>query len=217
VFVSAINPNAIPGSSLLADIRLPEGFDENWRHVLKDVGEFRLVEMWRPGGPQHVENRDDVQEAFDQGVFGISDARDGATTPKERARLAMILKTIMQGYFERKSTPEAARQLGYLMMIAGLDDDREAGINTLANRFKTALRSVLLNSDLLPGGKDRKLKPEAAAILEGARIFKETGERPTKSAIKAAMEAKGYIFKGKNAPSRWREVFFRAALHNLPE
>ena len=91
--------NVLP-RSLISDVHPPEGFDENWRHVLNDVGEFRLVEMWEPNDPQVVEYRDDVQEALDQSLFRVSDACDGATTPQERGRLASILKTMMQGAVE---------------------------------------------------------------------------------------------------------------------
>lgn len=204
-------------ASLLSDIRRPEGFDENGRHVLKDLGEFRLVEMWAPGGPQVVEYRDDVQAALDQAILRVSDARDGITTPQERVRLASILKTMMHGAVEGKSTPDAARAFGVQMMVAGLADNREDGINEFASRLKAASRTVLLTSELLPRSKARELKAEAAAILEGERIFRETGQRPTKSKIRSAMEAKGYRYGGKNAASRWREVFSLARLHYLPE
>jgi hypothetical protein len=108
--------------------------------------------------PQVVEYRDDVQEALDQSLFRVSDARDGATTPQERVRLASILKTMMQGAVEGKSTPNAAREFGLQMMIAGLAPDREAEIDAFTSKFRAALRSMLLTSDLLPGTRKRTLK-----------------------------------------------------------
>ena len=48
-------------------------------------------------------------------------------------------------------------------------------------------------------------------------IFLETEKRPTKSGIRAVMEKHGTVFRGKNAASKWREVFFRARLHKLSE
>jgi len=82
--------NAIPGGSPLGDHPRPKGFDERGRHVLNDVGEFRLVEMWYPGGPRVVEYREDIQDAFDRAFFCVSDAH-AATEPAKRVWLAKIV------------------------------------------------------------------------------------------------------------------------------
>jgi hypothetical protein len=39
------------------------------RRVINDVGEFRLVEMWFPGGPQVVEYSDEIRAALAQALF----------------------------------------------------------------------------------------------------------------------------------------------------
>jgi hypothetical protein len=96
--------------------------------------------------------------------------------------------------------------------------DVECAIDSCAATVRAALRCVALASGTLHQrqGK-RKRKPEVVAILEGARIFRETGERPTKSGIRAAMENLGITFSKKHASARWREILARAALQNLED
>jgi hypothetical protein len=53
--------------------------------------------------------------------------------------------------------------------------------------------------------------------VEGERIFRETGERPTKAAIRAAMEAQGIVFDKRHARARWSDIFILARLHNLAD
>ena len=72
----------------------PPGFDDDGRRVIKDVGEFKLVEMWFPGGPQIVEYSSEIRAALDQARFFISDARDGITTPHDRVMLAGALYSL---------------------------------------------------------------------------------------------------------------------------
>jgi hypothetical protein len=217
-FTSLKDWTSMSGGSLLGDPR-PEGFDDRGRHVLNDVGEFRLVEMWAPGGERVIECREDIQAALDQALFCISDARDGVSTPGKRVRLAGALDRIREAAIHGKAALSATETLGLEIDLAIHGPDVEIEINTLAAELKAAMRSVAIANGRLPGkdGKKRKLKPEAVAILEARRIFETTGDRPTKSAIRAAMGTQGMVFKGRNAPSKWREVFFRARLHELAE
>jgi hypothetical protein len=223
MLVSRINMDSLPGGSLLTS--WPEGFDEKGRNVLNDVGEFRLVEMWYSGGPRVVECRGDVQAAFDQALFCVSDARHGVTKPAERVKLSSVLYSLHNGVLNGKNSAsfsyvfELTDLLGNMLVKAMRANDVEVGVNTLASTLKAALRCVAIASGRLPDkdGQKRKLKPEAVAILEGRKFFESTAHLPTKSAIRAAMEAQKIVFRGKNAESKWREVFFRARLHELPE
>ena len=98
--------------------------------------------------------------------------------------------------------------------------DVECGIDSCAAMFRAALRSVAVaNGALRDKHSQRKRKPKAevVAILEGERIFRETGERPSKSGIRAAMENLGIVFSKKHARAKWRELFARAGLQNLPD
>ena len=72
----------------------PSGFDDDGRRVIKDVGEFRLVEMWFPGGPIIVEYSKEIRAALAKARYRISD-RDGITTPHERAMLAAALNSLI--------------------------------------------------------------------------------------------------------------------------
>ena len=210
-----------PASSLL--VGWPEGFDEAGRHVLNDVGEFKLVEMWFPGGPQIVEYSSEIRVALDQARFFISDARDGITTPHERVMLASALYSLYIAARDGLNHPWFASRLretlGKAIVEVMQARDVECAIDSCAAMFRAALRSVAVASGALldkHSQRRRKPKPEVVAILEGERIFRETGERPSKSKIRAAMESQGIVFKGKNAASRWREIFARAGLQNLP-
>ena len=96
-------------------------------------------------------------------------------------------------------------------------DDVECAIDSCASIFKAALRCVAAANGLLPHKRGWWLKPEAVAIIEGHIIFLETGERPTKSAIRAVMEGHGTVFPKKHASAKWREIFARAGLQNLAD
>jgi hypothetical protein len=96
--------------------------------------------------------------------------------------------------------------------------DVECAIESCAATVKAALRCVAVGSGALPGGqRKRKPKPEVVAILEGERIFRQTGERPSTSGIRAAMENLGIVFSKKHASAKWREIFVRAGLQNLAD
>ena len=197
------------------------GFETDVRCVVKDVGEFRLVEL--VDGQRAVEYSKEVQEAFDQAFYGVSDARDRITKPQDRVRLSRALFHLFLEVRDGASAggfgfaPKIAETLGRMIVEAMQANDVESAINSCASSFKAALRNVAAANSRLPHKRRSWLRPEAEAIIEGQTIFLETGERPTKSGIRAVMEKHGTVFRGKNAASKWREVFFRARLHELPE
>ena len=183
------------------------GFEPAVRRVLKDVGEFRLVEL-EPDGQRAVEYSKEVQEAFDQAFYGVSDARDRITRPQDRVKLARALYHL---YLEARDgasaggfgfAPKIAETLGRMIVEAMRADDVECDINSCASSFKAALRSVAAANSRLPHKRRSWLRPEAEAIIEGQAIFLETGERPTKSAIRAVMERHGITFSKKRASGK---------------
>jgi hypothetical protein len=97
-------------------------------------------------------------------------------------------------------------------------DDVEEGIRSLTNRLTSALRGEAIARGRMRDkqGNLRKMKVEAAAILEAAKIFEQTGERPRRRAIMKALKAQGYDFQGKTGAADWRDVFRRANLSKLP-
>ena len=197
------------------------GFETDVRCVVKDVGEFRLVEL--VDGQRAVEYSKEVQEAFDQAFYGVSDARDRNTKPQDRVNLARALYHL---YLETRDgasaggfgfAPKMAETLGRMIVKAMQEDDVECAIDSCANSFKAALRNVAAANSLLPHKRRSWLRPQAEAIIEGQTIFLETGERPTKSAIRAVIERHGITFSKKRASAKWREIFARAALQNLED
>jgi hypothetical protein len=214
MFVSRINMDSLPEGSLLTG--WPEGFDESGRHVLNDVGEFRLVEMWRPGGPRIVEYSGEVQAAFDRAYFCVSDAH-GVTKPAERMKLAHLMHSMVEAFLSGIPANGAAQTLGREILIAMHDDDVEQGIRSLANKFLAALRSEAIARGRMRDkhGKLRKMKWEAAAIIEGGKIFERTGKRPRQRAILKALNVRGYTPHGKNKRAAERDLFNRARLANL--
>jgi hypothetical protein len=137
----------------------------------------------------------------------------------------MLSSAIYDVYIEARDgsnhaggSQKALETLGKTFLKAMQAQDVECAIETCAATIKAALRSVAVASGALHGKhSQRKLKPEAVAVLEGHRIFHATGERPTKTAIREAMERQGIAFDKKHARARWREVFARARLQNLPD
>jgi hypothetical protein len=164
-----------------------------------------------------------VQEAFDRAFFCISGAHRGLTMPAERIKLASALYELHEDVLSGNNNAEYAIKLsatlGKMLVKAMQERDPECALNSCAASIKAALRSVAIALGKLPDktGKRRKLKREAVAILEGRRIFESTGDRPTKAAIRLAMEAQGYVFRGDNAEAKWRDMFADARLPNLPE
>ena len=120
----------------------------------------------------------------------------------------------LQGKFAK----EAAQELGRQILVAIHAEDIAADIGSLTNRLTSALRSEAIARGRMCNkqGHLRKMKVEAAAILQAATIFEQTGERPRKRAIIKALKLQGYNFHGKNAKADWRGVFDRASLDKLP-
>ena len=52
--------------------------------MIKDVGEFKLVEVWFPGGPIIVEYSKEIRAALTKARFRISEARDGDHASRAR-------------------------------------------------------------------------------------------------------------------------------------
>jgi hypothetical protein len=201
----------------------PPGFDDNGRRVIKDVGEFRLVE-WFPGGPIIVEYSKEIRAALTKARFRISEARDKITTPDERAMLAGALFSLYIDAREGLDNPRLASRLRDTLGVAILEamqaQDVECAIEGCGAKFRAALRSIAVASGALRdkhSQRKRKPKPEVVAIQEGGRIFRETQERPTKTAIRAAMEAQGIVFDKRHARARWSDIFILARLHNLAD
>ena len=191
--------------------------------MIKDVGEFKLVEVWFPGGPIIVEYSKEIRAALTKARFRISEARDG-TTPHERANLAAALFSLYVDAREGLNNPRLASRLRDTLGVAILKvmqaQDVECAIDSCTATFRAALRNVAVASGALRdkhSQRKRKPKPEVVAILEGGRIFRETGERPTKAAIRAAMEAQGIVFDKRHARARWSDIFILARLHNLAD
>jgi hypothetical protein len=197
------------------------GFEPAVRCVVKDVGEFRLVEL--VDGQRAVEYSKEVQEAFDQAFYRVSDARDRITKPQDRVRLSRALFHLFLEVRHGASAggfgfaPKIAETLGRMIVEAMQANDVEVAINGCASRFKAALRGIASANSVLTHKRGSWLRPEAEAIIEGQTIFLETGERPTKSAIRALMERHGITFSKKRARAKWREIFARAALQNLED
>jgi hypothetical protein len=213
-FTSVKDSNSMPGGSLLGDPR-PEGFDERGRNVLIEVGEFRLVEMWRPGGSRVVEYSAGVQAAFDRAYFCVSDAERGVTTPAERVKMAQTMHAMVEAVLSGTPANAAAKALGREVLIAMHDDDVEEAIRSLANKFLAALRSEAIARGRMRDkyGKLRKLKWEAVAIIEGGKIFERTGKLPKQRTILKALRAQGYAPPNRKAE---RALLNRAKLGNLP-
>ena len=105
---SRITPRSEPAPAFQA---WPPGFDDDGRRVIKDVGEFRLVEMWFPGGPIIVEYSKEIRAALTRARFRISEARDKITTPDERASLAAALFSLYIDAREGLDNPRLASRL----------------------------------------------------------------------------------------------------------
>jgi hypothetical protein len=201
----------IPGGSLLTG--WPEGFDARGRNVLDDVGEFQLVELYYPGGPRIVEYSPPIKAALDRYLFSVSEAST-CSTPEERIELARAFWILHEDNRSLAESDVAARILNAALKKAMKAGDVEVELNTLAGTLRAAMRSVAALENKL-SSSPMKVKVEAAAILEGGRIFQKRAKRPRQREIIRACERNGYIYRGKNKRSSWTLVFERTALDDL--
>lgn len=105
---------------------------------------------------------------------------------------------------KKRRIDEASKRAG--RALARAVADLETAVASLA-RFRA---DIPLPGDKSPGAWTWMIQQAAK------EIFRETRERPTKTAIRVALEGEGWTFKGNDPAENWRRVFEAAGLDSLP-
>lgn len=185
------------------------------RRLIAQCPEFSLYEMYKPDGPLRTEYSRPVRAALSRALFGINDA-DGREGRLELAsaleRLAAYARNTDCGVFS-EGCAVVGRELGLTLgkMLAAAFDapDHDRRINQCVVAFKGALRAI--------GTGRFTSKPRLAFLIWHAEtIFRSTGLRPTKLQLRTTLENCGIRYHRSDARAKWRELFEKAGLANLP-
>jgi hypothetical protein len=221
-------PRLRPGARSLLDIEWPPGFDEHGRHLLEECPEFKLYELYRPGGDVELEHAPAVEQALFRSLFRITDPEESKATissAEERIETAKALLSMLRcAQKDNEVVPfspgsaavgtRAARTIGKL-----LRKNLEGGsVEDVANVFKTCVRAVFAHEGRLPDKRSNKNTPlEAVLISLAGAYFARFRKQPSKRELMTRMVAIGYDYRGKDRASKWRAAFDRAALSGLPD
>ena len=191
----------------------PAGF-ESGKRLIAECPEFRLWELYRPGGPEVLERSPLVEEAFQKARFGIYKAGNHV----RRIELALALECLarMARRLEQGDDIEGCRQV---CEVLARTLGRE--IADVADGCKTSDPLNLIKSSLAAVSQERpteEMPTEFLLISAASFLFAASRIRPTQAALKEALKAAfGREYLGKNSAKTWAEKFSLAGLEALPE
>ena len=216
----------------LLEASYPPGFDEEGRRLLAECPEFKLLEMYQPGGEQILERSPAVEIAYHKERLRINSASD----PIERIAWATALSRLVG--IARKSPPEPmplevilsidhnfhwpgnsatasklAATIGKeILGVLNSADRADQKAEECVGKFKNALNALI---------RDRDCKAvrftEYLLIIHAEGYFRSTMARPTKSDLIERLGFIGISYKGANAKATWREKFANVGLGELPD
>ena len=220
----------------LLEASYPPGFDEEGRRLLAECPEFKLWEMYQPGGEQILERSPVIERAYHKARLRISGASDGASDPIERIAWATALSRLVE--IARKSPPEPmplevflstdhnfhwpgnsatasklAATIGKeILGVLNSADRADQKAEVCVGKFKNALNALI---------RDRACTAvrftEYLLIIHAEGYFRSTMARPTKSDLIERLGFLGISYKGANAKAKWREKFANVGLGELPD
>ncbi len=172
-----------------------------------------------------IESSPAVDAAMLRSSLGIN-KRGGDTA---RLALSLALWDLMEdraGQFtgDREDLMERLSEtLGELLLRAFDDGNRTRPISALA-AARRAVEGLAAATRQMERFRTRRPMPGEKspgawtwiAQHEAKTMFRETRERPSQAAIRAALEAEGWAFRGHDPAENWRRVFLAAGLGNLP-
>ena len=212
--------------SLLSPLDYPPGFDKDGRHLLKRCQEFALYELYEPGGGQVLETAPEIERALWRGLFRINDSWERKRRD-ERIAWAVALKKLNSftvHCYQRGDSGavpvarELAATIGAAIGKVLSSKDPETAAQRCGVMLRDAVRAVVRDAGCMQDKRTNKLIPAVAVLIwEAQGMFQHTKKRPRKSQLRQRMGAIGYGFSGPTAAARWRELFLRAGLANLPE
>lgn len=221
----------------------PDGFSQDGRRILAECPEFRLVELWKPGGEIIVERAPAIEAAYWKAVFRIID-RDDSSTPEERLAVAAAVAALYQftksgnGFtnpafgsplpldamdsFEGRGGQSLAcrfaHTIGRRLMVFPESEDVKGSIDDCARIFKSALSAFAVSQGLIPDARTKTgLRLPIVIITTAEEVFRCHRRQPSKSEIQTACESRGLRFGGKDPHGRWADAFNTAGLGNLPD
>lgn len=189
------------------DHEWPEGFDERGRRLLAECPEFRLYELFREGGEEHLERSESLEMALKKASLSMNDA-DGTEKRIAWAEALQCLAGMSLGTYHgglpllNRLVETIGKDVAEMLM------DDKATPEKVSAAFKAALTAV----------HRRKITIELLLILHAEGYFKAFRKRPTKTELIRKMEGLGFIYRGKNARAdTWPGKFILAGLGDLPD
>jgi len=74
--VGIVTVGIVSSKATLRESSFPPGFDEDGRRLLAECPEFKLGEMYKPGGEQILQRSIDIETAYHKERLRINDASD---------------------------------------------------------------------------------------------------------------------------------------------
>lgn len=207
-------------------------FEPDGRRLLTECPEFKLWEMYKPGGEQVLESSEAIEKALRKYSYNINDA----TNQRERIAMAAALESLANVAL---SFPSQPMPLATFFHSKAYDFDYPGNSSTcskLAATFGMEILEVLRSNDpeqraeecvgkfrnalnhLIRRNSHKALKnAEYLLIIHAQGHFRVQRERPTKAYLMERLQRFGIEYIGKNRKSTWREKFANAGLADLPK
>ena len=208
-----------------------EGDPDYKKELVPRCPEFTLYEHFREGGPTSVELSPEVEKAYHRVQINANDAKGQA----DKIAMANLLDTLgglgklwelapegadrdqIIQHFGQKLFPEIVQRLGVPIAKALSQNvsKRETALRDVSTAFRGGTESLHRKyAPMLGKAPDgRALLPVKQMLIPIAiQKFRETGERPTKSAIQSFLEGMGY-----KSEKNWEAKFKAAGLSHLPK
>lgn len=222
-----LSAGSLPFGSLLVVSR-PPGFDKHGRHLLAKCPEFKLYELYKPGGEQEIETAPEIEHALWRALFRINDSWETETRDERIAWVVAVKKLhnfTVRRYKQGDYTGavpvacELAATLGMRIEAAlASKDDPKITARRCGDMFRDTVSALLREANRSPDGRTDKLIPAVVVLIwEAQGMFQYMRKRPRKSELRKRLTAIGYGFSGPTATARWRELFRRAGLNKLPK
>ncbi len=221
-----------------------KGFDEESKRLIAECPEFKLYELYEPGGLTLVVRSESVDKAYHKAIFRIIDRKEASTTSEnDRIAWAKALQSLadytrsspkfsapayansgpldLKESFQGNGSMAVARRLAFTIgqdLIAMLDSkDIKDSIEDCAAAFKNALRAYACANSLLDDARSIwKVSSEYLIIVHAEIEFQRTRQSPTKANIRLMLENLGIKMSGKDPKGKWQDAFIRAGLEKLP-
>jgi len=211
--------------------------------IVAECPEMRLIQHRNPDGPIEVELSNDLIRLYFKSAMGFNDSAS-STLWQERLGIGAALHGLSR-FTEANLAPLRAIKrpdrltpdeingaaansvptavalgatIGLAIQALHSSDDPEQGVRELVAAFESGLRGWARYHGLLKDGR-RRDRPRPNDLIEMAMVaFQIAQARPSKREVRKLVEKVSELtLRGKNASSKWTDLFNSAGLSDLPD